>query len=412
VILAVVIALLGVAGATMLAAAEGALLSPEGEPPSLCSGRAGLPPVRERSYRALALSRLLVHLATGAAGAIVIRAAGFSDLPLAAVGAALALLAAVLCERLGRRIGSPARGRRPEWPRALGDFVGSAFAPVAAIDMRLDRALASVFPPVRVEKAESDATDQFRHIVASEATVTRRDAELITGVFSLGDTAVRDVMVPRVDVVGVERSLPWADVVDRVRTSEHARLPVFDETPDELLGILFAKDLLPSVIAGQPPEAGWLSLLRPPTFIPETKLVDQQLREFQAAGTQMAVVVDEYGGMAGIVTIEDILEEIVGEIQDEYDQEEAAIEPRDGRGYWVSGRVSLTELAEVMGHEFAHAEANTVGGLIFERLGRVPKAGQELTLDGFRIIVERVVRRRVERIYIERGSEVGARGPQ
>ena len=411
-IVAVIVVVLGVVAATMLAAAEGALLSPEGEPPSLSSGRAGLPPLRERTYRALALARLLVHLATGAAGVIILRAAGLSDLPLAAVGAVLALLAAVLSERLGRLVAMPDRGSRPDWPRTVAEVVGAIAAPIAAIDVRLDRALASVFPPVGVEKAESDATDQFRHIVSSEATVSRRDAEIITGVFSLGDTAVRDVMAPRVDVVGIERSLSWSEVVERVRTSEHSRFPVFDETPDEVLGILFAKDLLASVIAGEPPETGWPSLLRPPTFIPGTKLVDQQLRDFQSSGTQMAVVVDEYGGMAGIVTIEDILEEIVGDIQDEYDQEEAPIQQRDAGGYWVAGGVSLDELAEVVGHEFPHAEASTVGGLIFERLGRVPKAGQELMLDGFRIVVERVVRRRVERIYIERDSEVGARGPR
>ena len=404
---ALLIALASLAVAVLLSAAETALLSPEGEPPSLSGGRGGYPPLRERTYRALAFARLLVYLTTGAAGAVVLRSLGLSDGWLAIAGALLALVAAAGCERIGRQIGMDERGR-PEWLREVATSIGTALAPIAAIDTRLDRGLALVFPPVSLEKAESDAADQFRQIVASEATVTRNEAQIITGVFSLGDTLVREVMVPRVDVVGIERTLPWPEVVDRVRTSEHARFPVFDETLDDTVGLLFAKDLLPSVIAGQQPEKGWLSLLRPPTYIPGTKLVDQQLRDFQATGTQMAVVVDEYGGTAGIVTIEDILEEIVGDIQDEYDAEEPAIEQRDGR-FWVSGRVSLDELAEVVGHEFGHAESNTVGGLIFERLGRVPRAGEELMLNGFRVVVERVVRRRAERVYLERENGVGAR---
>jgi CBS domain containing-hemolysin-like protein len=409
--IALLIAVGGAMIASVLAAAESSLLTPEGEPPTLSQGRSGHPPARERTYRALALARLLLHLGIGMAGTIALRMAGLSGALLAIIGFTVALLAAAITESVGRRIGVRQHGR-PVWLRWVATTIGSLFAPLAAIDVRLDRALASIFPPVLVEDAERDATDQFRQIVATEATVTRGEAQLITGVFSLGDTPVRDIMVPRVDVVGVERSLPWSELLDRVRSSEHARFPVFDETLDDILGLLFAKDLLPSVIADEPPAGGWLTLLRPPTYIPATKLVDQQLRDFQATGTQLAIVVDEYGGTAGIVAIEDILEEIVGEIQDEYDVEEPAIEQRDGRRFWVAGRVPLDEFAEALAHDFAHAESTTVGGLIFERLGRVPKAGEELTIDGFRVVVERVVRRRVERVYFERETEMGAREPR
>jgi CBS domain containing-hemolysin-like protein len=406
--IALLIAAGGAVVATILAAAESSLLTPEGEPPSLSSARPGIPPLYERTYRALSIARLVVHLLVGVAGAVAMRSFGVAGLLLAAIGAVVALLVAAVSEGAGRRLGMRQRGR-PAWLHPVNATIGGLLAPVASIDVRLDRALASVFPPIPAEDVERDATDQFRRIVAAEATVTRGEAQLITGVFSLGDTPVRDVMVPRVDVVGIERTLPWSEVVDRVRSSEHSRFPVFDETLDDVLGLLFAKDLLPSVIADQPPERGWLSLLRPPTYIPQTKLVDEQLRHFQATGTQMAIVVDEYGGTAGVVTIEDILEEIVGEIQDEYDVEEPAIEQEDGRRFWVAGRVPLDELAEVVGHEFAHAESSTVGGLIFERLGRVPRAGEQLAIDGFRVVVERVIRRRVERVYFERETAIGAR---
>jgi putative hemolysin len=407
-VIALAIALVGAAIAAVLAAAESSLLTPEGEPPTLSHARPGHPPLRERTYRALAMARLLVHLGTGIAGTLALRSFGLSGALLATVGFVIALLVAAITESVGRRIGIR-QHRRPAWLRGVATTIGSILAPIATIDLRLDRALASVFPPVLVEDAERDATDQFRQIVSTEATVTRGEAQFITGVFSLGDTAVRDIMVPRVDVLGVERSVPWSELLDRVRSSEHARFPVFDETLDDILGILFAKDLLAWVIADEPPDAGWLTLLRPPTYIPATKLVDAQLRDFQATGTQMAIVVDEYGGTAGIVTIEDILEEIVGEIQDEYDVEEPPIEQRDGRRFWVSGRVPLDAFAEALGHDFAHAESTTVGGLIFERLGRVPKMGEKLTIDGFRVVVERVARRRVERVYFEREAEIEAR---
>jgi CBS domain containing-hemolysin-like protein len=401
------VAVVGAISATILAAAESCMFTPDSDPPSFPDPRPSPRPRRDRSYRALALARLVISLITGAGVFLSLRSMGLTGSPLVVVGLAVALILAALIEGLGRSIGVSRRSSDGGSFRAVVTAVESLLAPVAALDARLDRSLAARFPPLPAEDAERDATDQFRQIVSTEPTVTRREAQLITGVFSLGDTSVRDVMVPRVDVVGIERSTPWSEVIDRVRSSEHARFPVFDGTLDDVLGLLFAKDLIPSVIAGEPPESGWLSLLRPPSYIPATKLVDEQLRDFQATQTQMTIVVDEYGGTAGIVTIEDILEEIVGEILDEYDEEEPPIEQRDGRRFWISGRLPLDALADAVGHEFPNVESTTVGGLIFERLGRVPRAGEELTLDGFRVVVERVVRRRVQRVYFEREAEVG-----
>jgi CBS domain containing-hemolysin-like protein len=215
-------------------------------------------------------------------------------------------------------------------------------------------------------------------------------------------------MVPRVDVVAIERGAPWSEVVDRVRSSEHSRLPVYIETIDEIVGVLYAKDLLPSVVDGEPPAGGWEPLVRPATIIPTTKRVDEQLRDFRASRSHMAVVVDEYGGTAGIVTIEDVLEEIVGEIRDEHDVEEQPIEREGDRRFWVSARVTLDELSDVLGHDFRHEEVSTVGGLVYELLGRVPRAGEQLTIGPFRVIVERVVRRQIRRVYFERLETVPA----
>jgi putative hemolysin len=190
-------------------------------------------------------------------------------------------------------------------------------------------------------------------------------------------------------------------VLDRIRSEEHSRIPVYRESIDDIIGVLFAKDLLPVVVADEVPD-DWTTLLRPAPFIPGTKKADEQLRDFQASGVHIAIVADEFGGTAGLITIEDVLEEIVGDIRDETDEEEPPVE-RDGDDrFWFSARLTLDELSEVLGVEVRHDEVSTLGGLVFEMLGRVPRAGEELHLAGFRVVVERVVRRRVQRVYFER----------
>jgi CBS domain containing-hemolysin-like protein len=239
-------------------------------------------------------------------------------------------------------------------------------------------------------------------VVRGEGGASVDQRAILHRIFSLGDTEVHEIMMPRVDILGIERSTPWSEVVDRVRSSQHARLPVYDKTLDRVIGILFAKDLLGAVIADSEPAPCWQTLVRPALFIPESKTIDSQLRDFKSSGSHLAIVVDEYGGTAGLITIEDILEEIVGDIRDEYDTEEPEIESEEGKRFWVSGRVPLDELSELLGSPMERDDVSTVGGLIFELVGHVPRAGQELQLDGYRVVVERVVRRRIERVYFER----------
>jgi len=170
--------------------------------------------------------------------------------------------------------------------------------------------------------------------------------------------------------------------------------------------VLYAKDVLSAVVAGDEPAGGWTTLVRPAQFIPATKRVDDQLRDFRATGNHLAVVADEYGGTAGIVTIEDVLEQIVGEIRDERDDEEAPIESEGDRRFWVSARLTLDELSDALGHDFRHDDVATAGGLVYEVLGRVPRNGERLTIGAFRVIVERVVRRKIQRLYFERVEPV------
>ena len=226
---------------------------------------------------------------------------------------------------------------------------------------------------------------------------------LVTGVAGfLGSYVAREFAENGWRVIGIDLATPWSEVVDRVRSSEHARFPVFDDTLDNITGILYAKDLLPFVIDDDEPMLGWQTLVRPAAFIPISKLIDQQLRDFKASRTHIAIVSDEYGGTAGLVTIEDILEEIVGEIHDEYDDEEPEVEQEEGRRFWVTGRLTLDELSELLGQDFSQHDVATVGGLVYEAFGRVPRAGESVVIGSYKLVVERVRGRRIERVYFER----------
>jgi putative hemolysin len=393
--------------AACCAAADGAILSLDPDAPDLDDESRSLIARREKTHRALAFARVTAHLA---AGASLARALGLGSMPSAqaiAVGLVVALIAVLISESVARSAGDRLGERAVHRLMPFIRISERALAVVVAIGTAIERALDRVLPPKPPDDEARDATtEQFREIVAAEADVSREEEALLHGVFELGDTQVHEIMVPRVDFIAIARETPWSEVVDRVRSSEHSRLPVYEETIDNVIGILHAKDLLPAVVEGVEPAAGWEPLVRPAEFIPGTKAIDQQLRDFQATGTHIAIVVDEFGGTAGLVTIEDVLEEIVGEIRDEYDEEEAPLAEEDGKRYWVSGRVTLEELSDVVGHDFKRDDVTTVGGLIYELLGRVPKAGEELGLDGFRVVIERVRRRRIERVYFERPESV------
>lgn len=228
--------------------------------------------------------------------------------------------------------------------------------------------------------------------------------DMLLGVFTIADTTVDEVMTPRLDMAGVDVSASTDEVLEAFRQSEHTRLPVFDGSPDNIAGVLFAKDLVPIAMGLAEPNTRWQAVVRPAAFVPEAKTLDSQLRDFQGTPAHIAIVVDEFGGTSGLITREDILEEIVGEIRDERDADTATTPPirQDGNRFWVDGRVSLDALSEALGATFAHAEVSTVGGLVYSVLGRVPRPGDELTLDGFRVVVERVDQRRVTQVSFEK----------
>src|SRR3989441_76938 len=204
--------------------------------------------------------------------------------------------------------------------------------------------------------------------------IAQRD--MLLGVFTLADMTVDEVMTPRLDMVAVDVSATREELLDTLRQSEHTRLPACDGTPDNIAGVVYAKDLVPFVMGlGEGRDDGtarWQDLVRPALFVPETKTLDSQLRDFQRGPAHLAIVVDEFGGTSGLITLEDVLEEIVGEIRAEHHVEAPAAIRRDGSRFVVDGRASLNDLSLALGRSFEHPDISTVGGLIYSVLGRVP----------------------------------------
>ncbi len=398
--------------AAFAAVADGALLAEHGSPSPVDRG-AGVPlptvirPVasRERAHRALSFARLLGHGIAGSALALALGLAERTEMQAVALLIVSGLITVTLAESTARAIGDALGDHVYDRVRVWASLLEFAFTPVVRLGESMDQLFTEAISDAdnSVERRE-EAAAQFRDVINTEADVSHDERDLLLGVFDFGETTAEEVMVPRVDIIGLERETPWSEVLDRVRSAQHSRVPVFDETVDEIVGILYAKDLLGAVIADEEPSAGWQSLIRPTTFIPPSKRIADLLREFRAAGRHMVIVADEYGGTAGLVTIEDVLEELVGEIRDEYDDEERQIESEEDLRYWVSGRLTLDDLSDALHHDFRRDDVTTVGGLVLELLGRVPRAGESLPIGPFRAIVERVVRRKIERVYLERQS--------
>lgn len=238
-----------------------------------------------------------------------------------------------------------------------------------------------------------------------ESGPVRRD--MLLGLFSLADMTVAEVMTPRIDIVAVDSSASRDEVVATLRRSEHARIPVYDGHPDAVAGVLYAKDMLGRVpIEGE--DDDWHALIRPAVFVPEAKTLDRQLRDFQRGPSHLAVVVDEFGGTAGLITLEDILEEVVGEIQDEHDTDEAKPVVEEDGQLSVEGGVPLSELESLLGHSFRREDVSTVGGLVLDAFGRVPKSGERIEVDGVGLLVEQVARRRVRRVMVTRPARAQA----
>jgi len=235
-----------------------------------------------------------------------------------------------------------------------------------------------------------------------EGGLEEDERRMIYSIFQFGDTLCREIMVPRIDVHALDVTTPVGQAMDEMIRSGHSRVPVYEESIDNVLGLLYAKDLLKIRSDGS---ADLRKLIRPAYFVPESKKVDDLLAEMQRRGVHMAVVVDEYGGMAGLVTLEDIVEEIVGEIRDEYDtSEEPAIHQVSADEYHFKGQVSLDDVNDVLDINLIAENSDSLGGFIYGQLGRVPLEGDHVQVGDWEFKVEEVRNRRIIKICAERSG--------
>jgi CBS domain containing-hemolysin-like protein len=232
-----------------------------------------------------------------------------------------------------------------------------------------------------------------------EGVIEEEERALIESIIEFGDTLVREVMVPRPDMVTVASDFRVGDVMEVFLLNGYSRLPVCGEGPDDVVGLAYAKDLMGAERDGKQ-DAPVLELARPARFVPETKRVPDMLREMQRDKFHMAIVVDEYGGTAGLVTLEDLIEELVGEIVDEFDVDDPIVEPLPGGGIRVHGRTTLDQVNDLLRARLPEGDWDTIGGLVYDRLGHVPVEGESVRLAGWRLTAQRIQGRRIGRVSI------------
>jgi CBS domain containing-hemolysin-like protein len=347
--------------------------------------------------------RLLIGLVTGIATALVSRAVGMGS----ARGLPFVILAVaafvVVCELLLPLL---IVSRDPE--RVL-EILLPTFAPVArtlgpmtrwiARSVATKRSGALVTPDEAAEDA-NEAAKAYIDTAAQEGLIETEERRLLQSIVDFGDTLVREVMTPRPDIVAIREDATIGGVRALFREQEYSRFPVYKDSLDNIAGFIFVKDLVTLGSADdQRPITG---LLRPAVVVPETKRVPELLKQFQRQQTQCAIVVDEYGGTAGLVTIEDLLEEIVGEIRDEYDVESEPIVDEGNGRFVFSGKVNIDEVAQRLNIEIEPEGFETVGGYLLSHLGRVPAVGERFEMDGLAVEVLDAERRRITKVRMSK----------
>jgi putative hemolysin len=345
-------------------------------------------------------TRLLLGLVTGGATALLALGTGVDGVR--ALGTVVLVMAAfvLLFELL---LPLAIVGRDPE--RIL-EILLPTFAPVVKVLGPMTRWIARTVattrrggPPVAPDEAAEEANEAAKAYIdsaAQEGLIEGEERRLLQSIVDFGDTLVREVMTPRPDIVAIRESATVGDVRALFREQEYSRFPVYKDSLDNIAGFVFVKDLV--TLSTNDDSRPITGLLRPAVFVPETKRVPELLKQFQRQQAQCAIVVDEYGGTAGLVTIEDLLEEIVGEIRDEYDVEsEPIVDEGDGR-FVVSGKANIDELAQRLNVEIERGGFETVGGYLLSNIGRVPAIGEKFEIDGLTVEVLEAERRRINKV--------------
>jgi putative hemolysin len=277
-------------------------------------------------------------------------------------------------------------------------------SPFAMLVVGATEKLSEVFGAEDAPEGQLVTSEELKVMVAAseeEGLIEERERTMIDNILTFEDVSVREIMVPRPDIVAVPTTATVREAVDTFSREGYSRLPVYGESIDNIVGVLYGKDLFSLLLDGRLTETIG-GLARPVYFIPESKKSDDLLRELQVKRVHIAVVVDEYGGTSGLVTIEDLLEEIVGDIQDEFDSEEQTIVVEGDHSALVDGSASIDDVNEVLGLNLTAEEADSVGGLIYEKLGRVAAVGDFIDIAGATLTVVAAHRRRVTRVRIQR----------
>jgi putative hemolysin len=348
--------------------------------------------------------RLLLGLVTGAATALLARGIGI-DAALTLPSLLVALAGFVVVFELFVPV--IIAGSDPE--RIL-EILLPTFDPIARLLGPLSRWISGIVPaarragpaPTPDEAAEEAnlAAKAYIDTAEQEGLIEGEERRLLQSIVDFGDTLVREVMTPRPDIVAIRDTATVGDVRALFREQEYSRFPVYKDSLDNIAGFVFVKDLV--ILSTADDERPVTTLLRPAVVVPETKRVPELLKQFQRQQTQCAIVVDEYGGTAGLVTIEDLLEEIVGEIRDEYDVEAEPIVD-EGQGRWVfSGKANVGEVIQRLNVEIEREGFETVGGYLLSQLGRVPAVGEKFEVDGLNVEVLDAERRRINRVRMSR----------
>ncbi|UCC44491.1 MAG: HlyC/CorC family transporter [Candidatus Zixiibacteriota bacterium] len=351
-----------------------------------------------QSFSLIVITGLSIYLLLGLAS--LLRASAYLIVPCGLM--AVWLLTVTIVDLLPRRVSRKAISRKMLRHLWLVSVLYRLLSPIVlayrrALMVRRDND--SVTEEEKEEIVERAIETLAEQAGISETIVEEDEKEMIGHIFLLDQTIVREIMSPRIDITGVERGTRFAEIQETVQRDGHSRFPVYDGSIDRIIGILYVKDLFNNM--PRPGEEFVIGkYLRKPFFVPETKIIGDLLREFRARQLHIAVVVDEYGGVSGLVTLEDILEEIVGEIQDEHDSEEAVFVRLSEGHYLVDASMLVDELQHRLGTDFEQGEYDTVGGLVYDLVGSVPDEGARVIWQNLELTVTKCEGQRIRQVSV------------
>jgi len=309
------------------------------------------------------------------------------------------IIVVILGETVPKNIGSAAPEQALSFSFPFFMFFAFLLKPLAMLLSNISRFIISIFGIKQTNKKVFENEDEVLSMIEigkKEGVIEREEERMIYSIFEFGDTLVKEIMIPRVDIVAIDIEDTKDQILKLIADSGHSRFPVYEEQIDNIIGILYVKDLLRVVARNE--KLDIRKILREPLFVPETKRVDELFRDLQKKKTQIALAFDEFGGISGLVTMEDILEEIVGEIQDEFDVEEKPIQKIGKDAYLLSGTFNIDDFNDIFKTNLAGEEASTIGGLLIEHLGRLPNPGEEIDIENIKFIVSKVRSRRVVQV--------------